>query len=307
MNIGVVIVTYNRIDKLKEALTKFEIQKKRPAYVLVVNNASTDDTEDYLEWWEDNETDYSRYVVNCKYNSGGSGGFAIALTEALKYDAEWIWISDDDAFPEEDTLLKVDKYLKNNVNRNIVAISTTVINNGKIDMAHRRRIKKRIFTIKEFYADICEYDLSEFEIDEFSYVGTVISKEVMNDVGVTNANFFINQDDTEHSLRISKMGKIMCVPSIIVNHNTDKTNEISWKRYYEIRNKYYVYKLNFPGRYSKIFYMLTAFKYYVKKIFKLRSYDELNMYKCALYDIRHNIMGMHGVYKPGWIHKETAR
>ena len=42
--IGVVIVTYNRLNKLKIALEKFENQTKKQSYVLVVNNASNDGT-----------------------------------------------------------------------------------------------------------------------------------------------------------------------------------------------------------------------------------------------------------------------
>lgn len=48
MNIAVVLVTYNRLDCLKITLQRYASQTLQPAYVVVVNNASTDGTEAYL-------------------------------------------------------------------------------------------------------------------------------------------------------------------------------------------------------------------------------------------------------------------
>ena len=40
--------------------------------------------------------------------------------------------------------------------------------------------------------------------------------------------------------------------------------------------------------------------HYIKKIFKLVSNDELNMYRAALKDIKTGKLGMHEIYRPGW-------
>ena len=52
MKIGVVIVTYNRLEKLKIALKSYEKQSFKPQYILVVNNNSTDGTLEYLKEWK---------------------------------------------------------------------------------------------------------------------------------------------------------------------------------------------------------------------------------------------------------------
>ena len=46
MDICAVIVTFNRLEK---ALKKYEEQTKRPKYLLVVNNNSSDGTMEYLK------------------------------------------------------------------------------------------------------------------------------------------------------------------------------------------------------------------------------------------------------------------
>ena len=55
MEIGVVLVTFNRLEKLKIALEAYERQTVKPKYILVVDNNSTDGTREYLENWKKEE------------------------------------------------------------------------------------------------------------------------------------------------------------------------------------------------------------------------------------------------------------
>ncbi len=87
MKIGAVVVTYNRLDKLKKALESFEKQLYLPAYVIVADNASTDGTAQYLRQWqkeeagfENDHSDHGKQYgrkrrLLCRYKKGyGAGG-----------------------------------------------------------------------------------------------------------------------------------------------------------------------------------------------------------------------------------------
>ena len=74
MKIAAVIVTYNRLDMLKEVLDAFDNQIKQPDYLIVVNNASTDNTSEFLELWSKRGS-MSKIVITTSENIGGSGGF----------------------------------------------------------------------------------------------------------------------------------------------------------------------------------------------------------------------------------------
>ena len=63
MDIGVVIVTFNRVEKLKTALLAFDMQSIPPAYVVVVDNASSDETPVYLSKWENDKKKYMKRVI----------------------------------------------------------------------------------------------------------------------------------------------------------------------------------------------------------------------------------------------------
>jgi len=304
LSLGVVIVTYNRLNKLKKTLQLFHEQEVKLEYILVFDNASTDGTEDYLKIWKSEErNNICRIVIRSSDNTGGSGGFAGALIEAQKQDAEWIWLSDDDAFPEKDALLKAKEYLTlHQEKEKISAICGEVINEGEIDTQHRRRIRQTLLHIKEIDIDPSEYNKESFELDEFSYVGVILKKSVLKEAGITKADYFINYDDTEHSMRIRKMGRIICVPAIKIHHDSGKMyyKTVTWTRYYYLRNRYFALRDNFPHRYCLVYYCETSLWLAIKKIFKLKRKEELDMYQAAMLDIKLNKHGKHDIYKPGW-------
>ena len=83
MKIGAVVVTYNRLDKLKKALKSFEDQQYLPAYVIVVNNASTDTTAQYLQQWQEKDVGFEKIILTMKSNTGGSGGFYAGIKAGI--------------------------------------------------------------------------------------------------------------------------------------------------------------------------------------------------------------------------------
>lgn len=300
MEIGIVLVTYNRKDYLKKALKSYDEQTKKPRYIIVVNNNSTDGTTEVLNEWKNNKSIYDKYVINLEKNIGGSGGFYTGLKESLSLDADWIWVADDDAYPEKNALEGIANFYDNNTEydkNSIAAICGTVINNNEIDTAHRKRIIQHKSYIEEASVEIEEYNNNSLEIDLFSYVGTVINKEHMEKVGLTEKDYFIYYDDTEHSFRLSKSGKIICLPNVRIIHDmvSQKREIIDWKKYYGIRNKLHFYKKHFPKKYFlKLYYRLKIETFMGKdKIYK-------KLVKAAIKDAKRNIKGVHNIYIPGW-------
>lgn len=294
-SIGVVIVTYNRLSLLKQAIKAYENQIKKPEYIVIVNNNSSDGTTEYLRVWEKEKNNINKYLINLEKNIGGSGGFYEGLDKAKNLDAEWIWVGDDDAFPVEDTLLVASQSIQKVKNKKVSAICGTVMNNGKIDLVHRRRIEKNFLQEKEVQIEEEEYKKEYFELDEFSYVGTILNKNIMEKVGLPKRDYFIYYDDTEHSLRMRQEGEILCFPKIIVEHNTGSgNNNLTWKSYYGYRNLLDTYK----NHMNKKSYM------YLKNKLKLKSFlvkdkKHAKLLKQAIKDCEKNNFGINMKYAPG--------
>ena len=102
-----VVVTYNRLALLQQCLAALCAQTVRGFTVLVVDNASTDGTADYLK-----TLDMPGLVCrNPGKNLGGAGGFAYGIREAAALGCKAVWIMDDDTLPTPtalETLLAAD-------------------------------------------------------------------------------------------------------------------------------------------------------------------------------------------------------
>lgn len=303
MKIGVVIVTYNRLNKLKKALKAYESQNYKPEYIIIVDNNSNDGTDKFIKEWYEKQESFDKYIINLPENIGGSGGFYYGLNKALELNADWIWVSDDDAYPDENALLKINEYYKcigNEERKSISALCCQIINNGKIDLGHRKRLVKGNRNIKISAVAEEEYN-KPFELDLFSYVGTIINKSKLDKVGLPEKEYFIYYDDTEHSYRLSKSGKIICIPDAKVIHNVEviTSKNIDWKGYYSVRNKLLFIKKHFEERYYNYEYRRYKVKCLIRDLLRKEKIKNIQI-KSALKDSKNDIKGLHEIYKPGW-------
>lgn len=317
MNLGqrvtVVLVTFNRLEKLKIALSCYEKQTYKIEKIIIVDNCSTDGTIDFLKKWLDSKTNFDKEVVYLSENTGGAGGFgagmehALNLVNSMQLKTDWILVSDDDAFPNDEAIEKmIAYYQKQEVEKQneIVALSSAVVNHGQIHESHRSRIEKDFFRIRFVGVDKKYYNTDGFEIDLFSYVGTMIKVSALKNVGTTLRDLFIYGDDNEHSLRLGKIGKLVCVPASVFVHDTPgvETRKIGWHNYYNRRNQLYILKEYFPLRY----FINRFFKRYILDISILskNTSEEKKLFKTAQMDALKNKLGKHPVYKPGFVIKE---
>ena len=100
--VAAIVVTYNRLEKLKNVLASLEAQTRLPEHLVIVNNASTDDTAAYLAEYERDFTlkDKVRItIVTLTENAGGAGGFSAGMRKGYELGADFVWIFDDDGYP----------------------------------------------------------------------------------------------------------------------------------------------------------------------------------------------------------------
>jgi GT2 family glycosyltransferase len=161
-------------------------------------------------------------------------------------------------------------------------------------------IQKKMLRVKFVGISKEEYKKPYFEMDLFSYVGTMIKVDALRMAGTTNQELFIYGDDNEHSFRLKKYGKLICVPESRFIHDTPgvETREVGWHNYYNRRNQLYIIKKYFPKR-----YLVTRLcKRYLLDISPLSRYtkDERRLFLTAQQDALAERLGKHAVYKPGF-------
>ena len=306
MKIDVVIVTFNRLEKLQHTLSCYEKQTVGFRNLIVIDNHSNDGTVEYLNEWEKSKSEkFSKHVLFLDENTGGSGGFYAGQKYAMDLNPDWVYLSDDDAYPDPDVIEKLICVINNCKAKKIAAICTTVYGpSGNIDTAHRGRIhlKKLGFKLQREHVDESVYALNTpFNIDLLSYVGSLVNAKAMTSVGMVNPKLFIYCDDTEHSLRLRKYGNILCCPDIKVMHDwahmqqrSSKKVIVTWRDYYDIRNN-----MLMALRHFKLFALYQTCYILCRYIWKLPKEKRL-VYVNAIKDAWLNRQGKHTLYKPGW-------
>lgn len=306
MNVDVVIVTYNRLEKLKKALACYENQTKSFRNLIVVNNHSNDGTFEYLEKWKNMEAPFTKYVVNMDDNLGGSGGFYAGQKYAMTLNPDWIYLADDDAYAEPDMMEQFYKFCDTHDVDKLSAICGAVYNmEGKISVIHRgiHKVEKAHYIRTNCHEEW--YDKDFFHIDCLSYVCSFIKADAIRTAGYVNRKYFIYSDDTEHSIRLGKVGDIICVPHIVIHHE-DAVADVgistfvgcSWKEFYAVRNNCHMLKKHyFKSAIDRTLYML--------KLCKRAGYTQTHkkLIKTALLNAWLGVLGKHKIYKPGWSEK----
>ena len=297
--IGCVIVTYNRLTKLKKTLFAYANQILKPLFLIVVDNASTDQTASFLDQWQNIDEGFEKIVIHSNKNVGGSGGFYIGEQEALKMNCDWIMIADDDAYPEKNYLFGIQHYINNHDTINTSILCGKVFENGKCENIHRSVWRSKWDRNFHWPAKKEEYYKKEFYPDFVSYIGIVINKSKMKKAGLVSKDNFIWCDDTEHTYRLSLYGKIICLPEYTIIHDVDPSNHVlSWKSYYGYRNDLVFFKKHLKGHFPFIIMKLI-----LKTILcplHGRSLVELKLRMRAIYDAVFDNLGINRKYRPGW-------
>ena len=208
MRIVAVVVTYNRKKLLYENIENLLHQTKHEMLdVLIIDNASTDGTKEYISDFIDSK---AIMYINTGSNLGGAGGFQYGINYAAQNKYDYIWVMDDDCMPTEtalEELLTAGKKLKGDFG----FLSSKVLwTDGQIcKMNVQRRTVTR--TVKDFSSDIVKVEMA-------SFVSLFLPVKVIKDFGVPIKEFFIWTDDWEYTRRISRQKRCYLInPSVVIH------------------------------------------------------------------------------------------
>ena len=170
----------------------------------MVNNHSTDGTFEYLEDWRKKETPFEKHIITTDDNLGGAGGFYTGEKYAMALKPDWIFVADDDAYPEKDMMEKFGEFVAGHDVSKYSAICAAVHStDGRIFLNHRSYCKcKNLIRLEKSISTLEDYTKEYFNIDILSYVGPFLNVKALKKVGLMDPAYFIFCDDAEHSLRL---------------------------------------------------------------------------------------------------------
>lgn len=255
MKITAVVVTFNRLELLKQGIECLRKQQKLTG-IIVVNNGSTDGTREWLD------AQPGLLVVH-QDNVGGSGGFYTGIERAYSEGADWIWCMDDDVFPRPDCL---DRLLAYTDWPEVGILSPRRLLEGKV-FTHEFQHFNFTNPVGSLHGcKLAKQQVSQAtEIVGADFEGPFISRRVVEKIGLPNRELFIFCDDTDYCLRAHLAGfKLLYIPEALMDKHkffsndtwTSRNRKKKWKRYYQVRNEAYLnhhYGRNFGVRYLRSF------------------------------------------------------
>jgi rhamnopyranosyl-N-acetylglucosaminyl-diphospho-decaprenol beta-1,3/1,4-galactofuranosyltransferase len=234
-----VVVTYNRAALLGECLAALAGQTRQVGRVVVVDNASTDETESVLA-----ARHPSVEVLRMTHNTGGAGGFAAGLASALTDGCEAVWLLDDDTIPEPDALAELvrarDAFA--GTSRPVVLASRVVWTDGRDHPMNTPRTKPGARRAERDLAA----EVGARPIRSASFVSILVDAAAARSRGLPVADYFLWNDDFEYTTRLLRGAVGLYVPASVVVHKTaafGSTDTDPGERfYYEVRNKAWMFR-----------------------------------------------------------------
>lgn len=244
-NTAAIVVTYNRLGLLKENIQAL-LEQSVMCDIIVINNASTDGTRDYLEALQDERIMH----IPLDKNLGGAGGFALGVKTAELKGYRYMWIMDDDSVPRVDALESLENKADELNNDFSYLASLVYWTDGNL---FRMNVPVTVYD-KEHELQTLQ-TISEnrlIEIRNSSFVGCFVNTEISRKIGLPIKEFFIYGDDYEYTVRLQKENKAYLDFDSVIIHKAPNnkgadivsaTPDRIERFYYQSRNGMYIARI----------------------------------------------------------------
>ncbi|KAA0014335.1 glycosyltransferase [Billgrantia pellis] len=272
-----VILTYNRKELLELCLKAVHSQTRPCDMVLVINNASTDETLEFLK--SGKYPDIKVYTL--KRNVGAAGGFNAGFRLAYDNGADHVWMMDDDVIPEPEALeklLNADEFLEKRGMRRSYLLSTAYTEHGQITNTPQVSSAKN----RAGYFDWPEQlENGLVAVGSGTFVSILVPRTTLEKYGLPISSMYIWGEDAEFTLRITREDPGYLVGTSHVVHLRHGGGTISIVTesnptrigYYKnfIRNNLYISK-NYKTKRRTISIFFNNFVLALKMLVKKRPY-----------------------------------
>ena len=233
MRVVAVVVAFNRQELLVAALDGLAAQTRPPDAVLVVDNASTDQSAELAT-----AHPIGAEVLCLPRNTGGAGGFAAGLAHAIvTMKAQTVWLMDDDTVPTPTALAELVAAWQAYPGKLSLASSRVVWTDGRNHPMNTQRARLRPGMAHRAAAA----QVGATPVRTGSFVAMLVAADAVKRSGLPKADYFIWNDDFEYSARLLRTGEGILVPASLVEHHTARfagaLDNPGDRFFYEVRNK----------------------------------------------------------------------
>lgn len=257
--VGIVVVTYNRLELLKEVIDALRLQSYQDFQIVVVNNGSTDETPSWLKQQED-------IITITQENLGGAGGFHTGMKYVAEQGYEYCWIMDDDVICRPDALEELYKAYHTEPNIGFVCSQVIGLDGQPMNVPELGCLFQQEGQYPPVISHVSGYEMVSVKMATF--VSVFLSTKTISEVGLPYKEYFIWGDDSEYTMRIAYNHYCYVACRSIVLHKRRIQGSLTFKTETDparMKNYFYMYRNHahtfiFDPHKSKIEKILYRFK-----------------------------------------------
>lgn len=227
-SVAAVVVTYNRLALLLQCLESLLKQTPPLDAIYIIDNASTDGTREAVAERFEHCVIYSRLAENV----GSGGALHRGMRRAQSDGHSWLWVMDDDTFPEPTALAEL-------LRHSVTYANASAFTPQKFNCEGEPACSERLILpggTRPVGTRLEHYQNGPFACYSSIFVGLLVKSSAIQTVGLPIPALFSQGDDTEYCIRLNRVGPVIVVPSARVRHPHGPQPAPAWKLYYSIRN-----------------------------------------------------------------------
>ena len=227
-----VVVTFNRVNLLRQCLSSLRRQSQMPDCILVVDNATTDNTKEVLarEFAE-------LQVLRLPDNVGGAGGFRAGMEWAYRHGFRWFWVMDDDIELQPDALEIMLRYrrLSEFIHSRKIVPDGVFHWEGSWDLSACEKFS--------FPEDISFRNGKAWTAVTYgNFEGALIHRRIVDCIGYPDPRFFLHGDDLIYGFLASLHTNVLYVNHVGLTRKLPVASSDPRRYYFLFRNRFLIYE-----------------------------------------------------------------
>jgi len=255
----IVILNYCRWKETIDCINSLK-QCNYPNFeVLIVDNASKDDSEQKIR-----DAFSEIELIQAEKNLGYTGGVNVGIREALKKNADFILLLNEDTLATANFLGELVKAMEENPS---AAVACGTIYHHP-ETSHLWYAGGELIPWRGLATHYTSLPLSRnglrpnyLKVSFVTGCMMLIRCSVINKIGLKDERFFMSLEDIEYSARIINLGyDLLYVPESVIYHRIPVNYESMFNLYYSVRNRLLLIDTAFSPvmKYVARFYFLSV-------------------------------------------------
>lgn len=226
--VSIVMLAWNRKEDVRESLTRIREIEYKSLEIIVVDNASTDGTQEMVE------KEFPNVQLLKMYKNIGIEAYNVGFENA---NGDYIIVIDDDSFPEKHAVGRMVQAFEQDEQLGVVAFDVR-------NFYHYDEIKQEQ---NEIPAGPVKAS-AEGYVMSFNGAGFGIRRHLFKEIGYYPEEFFLYHNEMDSAFKIWDAGyRIEFFSNIISYHKYSPQNRASWRApFFYTRNAFWIIWKHYP-------------------------------------------------------------